>query len=197
MAREHNRPDVIEKQKVFKHHQPLLEPSKLVFVDESGFRLGGTPRYGWAPRGDDAPGSHVQGRWEAVTMVGALAIDGFRGFMTVDSGTGNDVFLAFVEQQLIPRLKPDDVVIMDNLAAHKSAPVIKAIESAGAHVLFTPPYSPEFNPIEKTWGKIKDILRRLDTLTRDAFDTAVSVAMDAITAQDRYGWLKHAGYTVN
>jgi len=197
MARERERPDVIEKQGIFKSKQPSLAPSKLVFVDESGFRLGGTPRYGWALRGQDAPGSHVQGRWETVTMVGALALNGFRGFMTVDAGTGNDVFQAFVEQQLVLRLEPGDIVVMDNLSAHKSKHIIEAIEAVGASVLFTPPYSPEFNPIEKTWAKIKDLIRRLETMTRDAFDAAVSTAMEAITMEDRQGWFKHAGYSVN
>lgn len=197
MARERERPDVKQKQQKFLEKQAQLNPEKLVFVDESGFRLGGTPRYGWAPRGDDAPGSHVQGKWENVTMVGAMALDGFRGFMTIDSGTSADVFLAFVEQQLVPRLCSDDIVVMDNLNAHKTPKVIEAIEAAGACVLFTPPYSPEFNPIEKAWGKLKDGLRRLNTLTRDAFDDAVAATMDSISVHDRTGWFEHAGYAIN
>lgn len=197
MARERNRPDVIAKQEAFKAQQTSLEPSKLIFVDESGYRLGGTPRFGWALRGQDAPGSHVQGKWETVTMIGALAGDGFRGFMTIDSGTSHDVFLAFVQQELAPNLKPDDIVVMDNLAAHRGKVVIEAIETMGAKVIFTPPYSPEFNPIEKTWAKMKDFIRRLPTLTREAFDRAVSAAMDAITEKDRWGWIRHAGYGIN
>jgi transposase len=196
MAKERESPEVRAKQEAFKAQQPKLELSKLVFVDESGFRLGGAPRYGWAPRGIDAAGSHVQGHWESVTMVGALALDGFRGFMTVDAGTGNDVFEAFVEYQLVPQLKRGDIVVMDNLSAHKSRAVIAAIEAAGASVLFTPPYSPEFNAIEKAWAKIKDFIRRLDTMTRDAFDHAVSAAMNAITEDDRRGWIAHAGYAI-
>lgn len=197
MAKERERPDVKTKQHAFQNEQPLLNPKKLVFVDESGFRLGGTPRYGWAPRGEDAPGSHIQGRWENMTMIGAMALDGFRGFITIDSGTSIDVFLAFVEQELIPNLSPGDVVIMDNLNAHKNTNVIAAIEAAGARVLNTPPYSPEFNPIEKAWGKIKDILRRLDTTNREAFDNAVAQAMNLVTQSDRRGWLEHAGYAIN
>jgi len=197
MARERERPDVIAKRDAFKAEQPAFEPAKLVFVDESGFRLGGTPRYGWAQRGCDAPGSHVQGKWESVTMVGAVALDGFRGFMTVDSATSNDVFMAFVSHQLVPRLNHGDIVVMDNLTAHKSKPVIEAIEQAGASVVFTPPYSPEYNPIEKTWAKPKDFIRRLPTLSREAFDKAICAAMAAITAADIKGWVRHAGYAVN
>lgn len=127
-------------------------------------------------------------------MIGAIALDGFRGFMTIDSGTGIDVFQAFVTHELIPNLNPGDIVVMDNLAAHKNKKIVGQIESAEATVLFLPPYSPEFNPIEKTWAKLKEILRRLDTLTREAFDAAVATAMDAISESDILGWVLHAGY---
>ena len=197
MAKERERQDVKEKRQAFINTQHLLKPCNLVFVDESGFRLGGTPRYGWAPRGEDAPGSHIQGKWETITMIGAMALDGFRGFMTIDAATSIEVFLAFVEQELIPNLSPEDIVIMDNLNAHKNKKVIEAIEKTGAHVVFTPPYSPEFNPIEKAWGKIKDIVRRLDSDNRDNFDKAVTSALMAISMPDRAGWFNHAGYSVN
>lgn len=101
-------------------------------MDESGFRLGDTPRYGWAPKGQHAPGQHVQGKWKHLTMIGAVALDGLRGFMTVDSGTSRDVFEAFVGQQLVPNLKVGDIVVMDNLSAHKGAKVKAMIEEVGA-----------------------------------------------------------------
>ena len=197
MARERARPDVIEKQKKFKDKQRFLNSKKLIFIDESGFRLGGTPRYGWAPRGIDAPGSHVQGHWKKMTMIGAISIKNFRGFMTIDAGTSLDVFTAFVEYQLVPNLEPGNIVIMDNLNVHKNPTVIKLIEDTGAIVLFTPPYSPEFNPIEKTWGKMKDGLRRMNTLTREAFDDALASVMDSISENDLRGWFEHAGYAIN
>lgn len=117
-------------------------------------------------------------------MIGALALDGFRGFMTVDAATAADVFRAFVEQQLVAHLRAGDIVVMDNLSAHRDADAIAAIQACGADVLFLPPYSPEFNPIEKAWAKIKDALRRLTTRTRDAFDVAVATAMAAISPND-------------
>ena len=132
-----------------------------------------------------------------MTLIGAIALDGFRGTMTVNAGTGTDVMLAYTEQVLAPNLREGDIVIMDNLAAHRSAVVIAAIEKAGATVLFTPPYHPEFNPIEKTWGKLKDILRRWNTLTREAFDDAVAAAMEQITVADIAGWFRHAQYGLN
>lgn len=197
VARERDTEAVKARREAFIALQPNLDPTRLVFVDESGFRLGSSPRFGWAPRGEDAPGKHVQGAWKTITMIGALALDGFRGFMTIDSGTSSDVFIAFVEQQLAPNLKPGDVVVMDNLSAHKTALVVAAIRAVGADVLFLPPYSPEYNPIERAWAKLKDFIRRLPTLTRAAFDIAVATAMDAISAADIRGWTDFAGYDLS
>ena len=127
-------------------------------------------------------------------MLGALALDGFRGFMTIDAGTSTDVFTAFVRHQLVPNLRRGDTVVMDNLSAHKSPKIRKMIEAAGCSVLHTPPYSPEFNPIEEAWAKLKDIIRRTDTRTRAAFDAAVANAMDQVRKSDIFGWLTYAGY---
>ena len=197
MARERDRPEVLELVGVFEELQPTLDAKRLVFLDETAFRLGDTPRYGWARRGEDAMGLHVQGNWTTMTLIGAIALDGFRGTMTVNAGTGTDVMLAYTEQVLAPNLRPGDIVVMDNLAAHHSKAVVAAIRNHGAEVLFTPPYHPEFNPIEKTWAKLKDIIRRWNTLTRDAFDHAVAAALQMITTADIKGWLQHAGYRLD
>ena len=130
-------------------------------------------------------------------MIGAMALDGFRGLMTVDAGTSTDVFQAFVEYELVPHLRPLDLVVMDNLSAHRNANVKRWIEEAGASILFTPPYSPEFNPIEEAWAKLKDILRRAQTLTRQAFDDALAAAVDCIRLQDIRAWVQFAGYSIN
>lgn len=175
----------------------LLNVARLVFVDESGFRLGTPPRYGWSQRGAKSIGKHVCGRWENITMLGAIALDGFRGFMTINAATSGDVFLAFVTHELVPRLRSGDIVVMDNLAAHKRPEVLAAIQAAGATVLFLPPYSPEFNPIERLWAKLKDFVRRCSTATRDAFDAAVAAAMDAISTDDIRAWTAYAGYALN
>lgn len=114
--------------------------------------------------------------------------------MTIDAGTSGEVFRAFVNHQLVPSLREGDIVVMDNLSAHKDAQAVADIRKAGAEVLFLPPYSPEFNPIEKAWSKMKELMRRLDTLTRAAFDNAVATAMSAITLDDIRNWTKHAGY---
>lgn len=170
--------------------------SKLVFLDESGFRLGSPPHYGWAPLGEKSPGKTTAGRWRTVTMIGALALNGWRGFMTINAPTDREVFHAYVEQVLVPNLRSGDIVVMDNLSAHKHTAIVALIRAAGADVLFLPPYSPEYNPIERAWAKLKEILRRLATLTREAFDQAVAKAMDEITLADVRAWTEFAGYAL-
>lgn len=130
-------------------------------------------------------------------MLGAMALDGFRGFMTIDAGTSVEVFQAFVTHELVPNLRTGDIVVMDNLAAHKNSWVLRAIEQAQCSVLFTPPYSPEFNPIEEAWAKLKDFVRRHFNRTRDAFDLAVSKAIDTISYSDISAWIRFAGYSIS
>jgi transposase len=194
IARERDRPEVQAKRAAFVALQPTLDVAKLVFLDESGLRLGTPPNYGWAPVGEKSPGRATYGAWCTMTMIGAIALDGWRGFATIDAATDGDVFLAFVEQQLVPNLRPGDLVVMDNLSAHKRPDIIAAIRAVGADVLFLPPYSPEYNPIEKAWAKLKDIVRRASTLSRDAFDDAVAHAMNSIDRSDIRAWTEYAGY---
>lgn len=139
VAREQDRPDVVAKRLAFSQAQPTLDPSRLVFLDESGFRLGSPPNYGWAPVGHKSVGRATHGDWCTMTMIGPIALDGWRGFVTIDAATDGDVFRAFVEQQLAPRLREGDVVVMDNLAAHKNAIAVAAIRAVGAEVMFLPP----------------------------------------------------------
>lgn len=130
-------------------------------------------------------------------MIAGIALDGFRGVMTIDAGTSTVVFKAFVEHELVPSLRPGDIVVMDNLSAHKNGEVRRLIEAAGCTVIYTPPYSPEYNPIEEAWAKLKDIIRRLETRTRNAFDDAFAAAADQIEKTDILGWFNYAGYRVS
>ena len=195
-ARELDRPEVKKRRLAFVREQLKLNVRRLVFLDESGFRLGTPPNYGWAPIGDKAPGKATHGAWKTITMIGAIALNGWRGFMTVQAATDREVFKAYVAQVLVPNLRRGDIVVMDNLSAHKDAEAIASIRRAGAHVLFLPPYSPDLNPIEKAWAKLKEILRRTVTLTREAFDAAVVAAMDQISDDDIRAWTEHCGYAV-
>lgn len=173
-----------------------MDARRLVFLDESGLRLGAPTRYGWSLRGKDCEGTEVRGCWTSMTMMGAIGLDGFRGFATFDFATSGESFLAFVERELCPALRPGDVVVMDNLAAHKVKGVTAAIEAAGATVRYLPPYSPKLNPIEKLWSKLKEQVRRSCTETRELFDRAVAAAMDAIRSSDLEGWYRHCGYSL-
>jgi transposase len=197
VAYEQDRDDVVHKRARFLERQPELDAARLVFVDESGFRLGSSPRHGWAPRGVDSAGREVHGKWETMTMLGALALDGFRGFMTIDAGTSAEVFGAFVRHELVPNLRQGDIVVMDNLSAHRGPEVRRLIEAAGCELLHTPPYSPELNPIQEAWAKLKDIIRRAPTRTRDAFDSAVAYAVDQVRNTDILGWFRYAGYRLS
>lgn len=127
-------------------------------------------------------------------MIAGIALDGFRGLMTIDAGTSTDVFKAFVTHELVPNLRDGDIVVMDNLSAHKNADVRRLIQDAKCTVLYIPPYSPEFNPIEETWAKLKDIIRRVETRTRHAFDSAVASAVEQVRKADILGWFSYAGY---
>lgn len=129
-------------------------------------------------------------------MIGAIGLTGFCGFMTVDAAADSDVFRAFVEYELRANLRPGDIVVMDNLSVHKDSEVFRLIRDAGADVLFLPPYSPELNPIEKAWAKIKALIRRANTLTREAFDEAVAAAISAVSLVDIRAWIRHAGYAL-
>lgn len=194
VARERDRADVAQKRTAFLVKQAKLDPKRLRFLDESGFRLGAPPHYGWAPSGQKSPGKSTQGAWKTMTMVGAIGLEGFAGLMSVDAATDVEVFRAFVCYELVQHLRPGDIVVMDNLSVHRDREALRMIEAAGAEVLYLPPYSPEYNPIEKAWSKIKQILRRLDTLTRDAFEEALAIALKAIKPEDIRAWVGHAGY---
>ena len=127
-------------------------------------------------------------------MLGAIRLDGFQCMMTVNGGTDGDVFLAFVEQLLVPTLKKDDVVVLDNLSAHKVKGVQELIEGAGANLLYLSPYSPDFNPIEQCWSKLKHLLRKVGAKTRDALDKALGEAMKLVSNSDCFGWFSECGY---
>jgi transposase len=165
-------------------------------IDESGVTLAMTRRYGRAPRGERIRDAVPQNYGPNVTMLGALSIQGIEAVMTVDGATDADVFLAYVEHVLAPTLSPGDIVVMDNLRAHKVAGVQSMIEGRGAHLLYLPPYSPDLSPIEQAWSKLKTYLRTFKARTREALDAAITHALSLITAEDAQGWFTYCGYAV-
>jgi transposase len=165
-------------------------------LDETGATTQMTRNYGRAPRGQRVPEATPQSHWQTLTLLAALTTRGLKAPMTIPEATDGDIFLAYVEQVLCPELRPGDVVIMDNLSAHKVAGVCAHIEAAGAKLLYLPPYSPDLNPIEQAWSKLKQILRSLKARTAEALETAVADAFNAITAENAIAWFAHCGYGI-
>ena len=173
-----------------------LDPARLVFLDESGFDTRLVRTHARAPRGQRAHGEAPGGHWHRLTLIGALARDGVCAAMAVAAATGTAVFLAFVEQALVPALndRPDAVVVTDNLAARKAEAVRGALDRAGLAYRYLPPYSPDLNPIEEGWSKLKTRLRADGARSREALEQALGPALATITARDARGWFRLAGY---
>lgn len=168
----------------------------LVFIDESGITTHMVRRFARARRGRRAVGRAPAGRYEKLTLLGAIALSGLLALMTIPAATDGAVFLAFIQQVLVPELRPGQVVVFDNLAPHKQPAIRAAIEGAGCRVIFLPRYTPEWNPIEPCWSKMKEFLRARAARTRQTLETAVGDAMETVTAQDARGWFRYAGYKV-
>ncbi len=174
-----------------------IPAERLVFLDESGALTNLIRLYGWSPRGERASGTAPCGRWERVTILGALGLEGILGAMSIAAATDGAVFHAYLEQVLLPelrRVKPDAVLVMDNLNAHKTAAVRALLDGAGFTYRYLPSYSPDLNPIELAWAKMKAGLRRAAARTVDGLHAALGPTLDAITAQDAQGFFRHAGY---
>lgn len=167
------------------------DPERLIFLDESGSHVAMTRTRAWAPRGARAPGTVPRNRGRVTTMLGALSIDGIEAMMTVEGGTTAPVFLRFLDEHLVPRLRPGDIVVMDNLGAHHAKGVRERIEACGASILYQPPYSPDLNPIEHAWSKIKALLRGFGVRTVTLLVAAIAHVASYITPSDAAGWFKH------
>lgn len=166
-----------------------------MFIDETGSTISMTRSHARAPRGQRAEDAVPRPRGTVTTIIGALTVDGLTAVMTTEGGTSGDVFTAYVENFLLPVLLPGDLVVMDNLAAHKDQRVRALIESRRAKLVFQPPYSPDMNPIELAWSKLKWWLRTAKARTHQALDNAVKQLIESvITTEDARAWFTHCGY---
>jgi transposase len=193
-ASEQDQPRIQEWRRRFLAYAQTLDPRRLVFIDEAGSHIAMTREYARAPRGERVPGAVPRNRGEVTTMIGALDHAGFRGLMTVEGGTDADVFEAFTTDVLVPKLKPGDIVVMDNVGAHKPVRIRELIEAAGARLVYLPPYSPDLNPIEPGWAKLKCILKDFGARTREGLDTAIRRGLDMVVPADARGWFTLCGY---
>lgn len=155
-----------------------------------------TRLWGRAPRGQRIAETTPQGHWKVLTVLGAMGLGGVRAAMTIESATDGEVFLAYLEQVLAPKLRVGDVVVMDNLSPHKIKRVREVIEAVGAQLLYLPPYSPDLNPIEKAWAKLKQLLRAAKARTSELLEQAVAEALRAISADNAAAWFRYCGYGI-
>lgn len=167
-----------------------IPPEKLIFLDESGVSTQMTRLYGRAVGGARITEAAPQGSWKILTILGAMSTRGLIATMTVEAATDREIFLAYLDEVLCPQLHPGDVVVMDNLSSHKVKGVRERIEAAGAVLLYLPPYSPDLNPIEKAWAKLKQLLRAAKARTKDSLDHAITRLLPKLTANDASAWFK-------
>jgi transposase len=172
----------------------LVDPAAWVFLDETGSNLGHTPPHAYAPRGQRAHASAPRNRGENKTVLAALSLDGVGPTLRFDGPMTTDRFDGYVRHRLAPTLRPGQVVVADNLRAHHSDRARAAIEARGAHLWHLPPYSPDLNPIEEAFSKLKAALRRAKARTDDALRSATWAALATITPADCAGWFSHCGY---
>jgi transposase len=171
-----------------------MDPSRFVFLDETALSTAMIRRTGWAPRGERLVDAAPFGHWKTTTFVAGLRADGIVAPLVLSGPMTGEIFRAYTEQFLAPALAPGDVVVMDNLAAHKVAGVREAVEAAGASVLYLPPYSPDLNPIEQAFAKLKALLRKAATRTRDALWNAVGDLLNRFTPAECRNYLATCGY---
>ena len=193
-ADEQRRPDVAAQRRQWRDGFPLHEAAQYVFLDECGVTTDLLRRYGRSPRGtrlhDHTPCSH----WEAQTVIAALRIDGMTAPAVFDGPIDSISFLAYVEQILVPTLRRGDVVVLDNLAVHKQPAVRQAIAAAGASLRFLPPYSPDFNPIEQAFAKLKAFLRAARPRSFEQVIALVRIALTLFASDECRNYVRHSGY---
>ncbi len=171
-----------------------LDARRLVFVDEMGANTSLAPIYAWAPKGRRAYSKVPRNRGPNTTILARMTTEGIGPCLALVGSTTRAAFEAYVEQLLSAALKPGQIVVMDNLSAHKGSRVRELIEAKGCELLYLPPYSPDLNPIEEAFSKIKALLRRAGARIREALVEAIGRALDAVTAQDARGFFGHCGY---
>jgi transposase len=171
-----------------------LNPERLVFIDETGAATDMARRYGRCPRGQRLVASVPWGHWKTTTFVAALRVEGITAPCVFDGPMDGPCFRAYIEQFVVPILRPGDIVVMDNLPSHKVVGIREAIEAAGAELRYLPPYSPDLNPIEQFFAKLKTLLRKAAAWTFYAIFAAIADALTAVSPQECQNYLANQGY---
>ena len=178
----------------WKKYQARPDPRRLVFIDETWAKTNLTRRHGRALRGQRVVAKVPHGRWRTLTFLAALRCDRIAAPCVIDGPINATSFLAYVEQVLLPTLAPGDIVIMDNLGSHKRQAIRHLIRAAGAKLFFLPPYSPDLNPIEQVFAKLKTLLRKADERTIEATWRRIGSLLDCFTPAECANYLKNSGY---
>lgn len=193
-ATEQERNDVAEARKVWRENQPALDPSKLVFIDETGTNTAMVRQRGRGPRGARVIGRVPQGHWKTLTFVAGLRANSLTAPFVIDQPMNGTIFQVYLRQCLAPTLSPGDIVVMDNLPAHKLAAVRPIIEAAGATLLYLPPYSPDLNPIEQVFAKLKTLLRKAAKRSITELWQQIGELLDKFSEQECRNYLRNSGY---
>jgi transposase len=193
-AAEQDRPDVLKRREDWFNSQLDLDPVRLVFIDETWASTNMARLRGRSKKGERLRAGIPHGHWKTTTFVAGLRLTGMVAPLVLDGPINRDAFHAYVNQVLVPELTPGDVVVMDNLGSHKGPAVRDAIEAAGATLLYLPPYSPDFNPIENAFAKLKALLRKAAERTVDDLWDAIADLIDLFTPQECANYFKAAGY---
>ena len=193
-AAEQDRPDVAAARTAWADNQAGFDPDRLVFIDETGASTKMARLRGRAPRGERLVGKIPHGHWKTTTFVAALRSTALTAPCVIDGPMNGNAFLAYVEQILAPSLQPGDIVVLDNLSAHKVPGVREAIEAAQATLLYLPPYSPDFNPIEQLFAKLKALLRKAAERSIEGLWNRIAAILDVFTPDECTNYLRNAGY---
>jgi len=185
---------VVRRRERWQRYQAEIDPARLVFIDETRTKTNMTPTRGWCAVGQRLMAKVPFGRWTTSTFLAALRVDGLTAPCVIDGPINGETFLAYVEQFLVPTLRPGDIVIMDNLGSHKAARVRRAIRAAGAKLFYLPPYSPDLNPIEQAFAKLKSLLRRAEARTSDALCNAIGALLPTVSPTECANFFRTAGY---
>ena len=194
LASEQDRPDVARKRLMWKAHQGGVDLQRLVFIDETWAKTNMTPLRGWAARGKRLIGKAPFGHWNTMTFIAALRHDAITAPWVIDGPINGETFRTYIEQVLVPTLHQDDIVILDNLGSHKAPAIRNTIRAAGARLFFLPAYSPDLNPIEQVFAKLKHLLRKAAERSKEAVWRRIGSLLDQFSPQECENYLRNSGY---
>jgi transposase len=194
---EQSRRDIAFKRARWKAHQDKVDPRRLVFIDETWIKTNMAPLRGWGLRGQRLDARVPHGHWKTLTFIAALRHDRIEAPWVIDGPINGELFATYVEQVLVPTLSPGDIVILDNLGSHKGHRVRRAIRAAGAHLIFLPAYSPDLNPIEQLFAKLKHLMRAAQPRTVEETWRKVGALIDIVSPSECGNYLANSGYASN